>query len=76
MNDVVLKTLLVEASKGNIDAFHEIARMYRPLLKKYSIVQGKVDEDLLQDLILYLYCNISKFSYDVDWRSKRKRGIS
>lgn len=38
--------LLLSAKDGNEDAITAILQMYRPLLLKYAIIDGVLDEDL------------------------------
>ena len=40
--------LLLSAKAGNEDAITAILQMYRPLLLKYAIIDGALDEDLYQ----------------------------
>ena len=42
--------LLLNAKAGNEDAITAILQMYRPLLLKYAIIDGVLDEDLYQEL--------------------------
>lgn len=42
--------LLLSAKAGNEDAITTILQMYRPLLLKYAIIDGVLDEDLYQEL--------------------------
>lgn len=48
------KTLLLRAKENDQAAFEEILAMYRPLLLKESIINGRMDmdEDLFQELSL------------------------
>ena len=46
--------LLLSAKAGNEDAITAILQMYRPLLLKYAIIDGALDEDLYQELSLSL----------------------
>ena len=39
--------LLLSAKDGNEDAITAILQMYRPLLLKYAIIDGVLDEDCL-----------------------------
>ena len=55
------KELLSGAKAGDDPAIARIADMYRPLLKKESIVNGEYDEDLYQELLLTLLNCIRKF---------------
>ena len=43
--------LLLSAKDGNEDAITAILQMYRPLLLKYAIIDGVLDEDLYLSLI-------------------------
>ena len=53
--------LLLSAKAGNEDAITAILQMYRPLLLKYAIIDGVLDEDLFQDLSIILLKAISLF---------------
>ena len=53
--------LLLSAKAGNEDAITAILQMYRPLLLKYAIIDGALDEDLYQELSLMLLKAIKLF---------------
>lgn len=53
--------LLLSAKAGNEDAITAILQMYRPLLLKYAIIDGVLDEDLHQELSIILLKAISLF---------------
>ena len=53
--------LLLSAKAGNEDAITAILQMYRPLLLKYAISDGVLDEDLYQQLSIILLKAISLF---------------
>ena len=53
--------LLLSAKAGNEDAITAILQMYRPLLLKYAIIEGVLDEDLYQELSIILLKAISLF---------------
>jgi hypothetical protein len=53
---------LFKATLGNSDAIGEIIRMYLPLIDHLSTVNGKIDEDMRQELFLHLIRKIRKFS--------------
>lgn len=53
--------LLLSAKAGNEDAITAILQMYRPLLLKYAIIDGVLDEDLYQELSIILLKAISLF---------------
>ena len=53
--------LLLKAKEGNADAVLKILEIYKPLLIKNAIVNGRFDEDLYQELCLQLFLCIQKF---------------
>ena len=53
--------LLLSAKAGNEDAITAILQMYRPLLLKYAIIDGVLDEDLYKELSIILLKAISLF---------------
>ena len=57
--------LLLKAKEGNADAVLKILEIYKPLLIKNAIVNGRFDEDLYQELIVeFLRC--IRFFRDVE----------
>ena len=53
--------LLLNAKAGHEDAITVILQMYRPLLLKYAIIDGVLDEDLYQELSIILLKAIKLF---------------
>ncbi len=53
--------LLLSAKAGNEDAITAILQMYQPLLLKYAIIDGVLDEDLYQELSIILLKAINLF---------------
>lgn len=53
--------LLLSAKAGNEDVITTILQMYRPLLLKYAIIDGVLDEDLYQELSIILLKAIKLF---------------
>ena len=53
--------LLLSAKAGNEDAITAILQMYQPLLLKYAIIDGVLDEDLYQELSIILLKAIKLF---------------
>ena len=53
--------LLLSAKAGNEDAITTILQMDRPLLLKYAIIDGVLDEDLYQELSIILLKAIKLF---------------
>ena len=53
--------LLLQAKEGTADAVLEILEIYKPLLIKNAIVNGRFDEDLYQELVSTLLQCIQRF---------------
>ena len=53
--------LLLKAKEGNADAVLKILGIYKPLLIKNAIVNGRFDEDLYQELVSTLLQCIQRF---------------
>ena len=53
--------LLLKAKEGNADAVLKILEIYKPLLIKKAIVNGRYDEDLYQELVSTLLQCIQRF---------------
>ena len=53
---------LTEAIEGNNEALADIIEMYMPLINRHSQVDGKLDEDLRQYILLHIFKKISNFS--------------
>ena len=53
--------ILEEATLGSHEALGRIFEMYAPLINKHSRVNGKLDEDLKQYILIHIALNISKF---------------
>ena len=58
---MTFECLLLNAKAGNEDAITVILQMYRPLLLKYAIIDGVLDEDLYQELSIILLKAIKLF---------------
>ena len=53
--------LLLKAKEGNADAVLKILEIYKPLLIKNAIVNGRFDEDLYQELVSDRYYQRVRF---------------
>ena len=53
--------LLLKAKEGNADAVLKNLEIYKKLLKKNAIVNGRFDEDLYQELVSTLLQCIQRF---------------
>ena len=61
MENFNFETLLKAAVSGDLAAIEKILKIYDPLITNSSIVKGKMDEDLKQEIILHILKNIKKF---------------
>lgn len=55
------KEMLLQAKTGKEPAVIAILEMYKPLLIKYAIINGRFDEDLYQELCIILLKCIARF---------------
>lgn len=55
------KDLLLRTKRGNQDAMEKLFVQYESLLNKCSRVNGRVDEDLYQVLLIEFWRAISEF---------------
>jgi hypothetical protein len=56
------REILKAATAGSYEALERIFELYRPLIDKHSRVNGKLDEDLRQEILIHIALNISKFT--------------
>ena len=55
------KEVLLQAKEGRETAFVFLLEMYKPLLIKNSIINGRFDEDLYQEMCVTLFSCIHSF---------------
>ena len=55
------RDLIIEAQKGNNEAMTEIIEMYMQVVNKHSYIDGQIDEDLRQEILLKIIMNIKSF---------------
>lgn len=60
-NMISFKELLLRAKHGEEKAFEELFAIFEPLVRKCSIVNGHVDEDLRQILLMEFVQAVRKF---------------
>lgn len=53
--------ILLGAMAGSHDELETLLELYMPLINKHSCINGKVDEDLRQYIMIHIALNISKF---------------
>lgn len=61
MKNLEFEKILKAAVSGDMAAIEKIIKMYEPLINNSSVVNGKFDEDLKQELLLHIIQNINKF---------------
>ncbi len=55
------RRLLQRAVSRDLDALEEILNLYEPLIDRFSRINGQMDEDLRQHLLLHIALHISRF---------------
>lgn len=60
------KELFIRARQSDKEALLEIIEMYRPLMIKYAMVDGVLDEDLYQEFVYRIIVCVKKFPYPKD----------
>jgi len=53
--------LIIAAQNGSDEAMTEILEMYMPLIDKHSRIDGVLDEDLRQIILMKIIKNIGKY---------------
>lgn len=62
MNREEFRLMLMEAISGSHEALEKLLELYAPLIDKHSRVNGQIDEDLRQYILIHIALNISKFT--------------
>lgn len=61
MEDRIFRELFEKAQFGDEASINELIKMFKGILKKYSVIDGKIDEDCMQELALQLIKCIKSF---------------
>lgn len=61
MNREEFRRILQGAVAGSHEDLEELLRLYMPMINKYSYLNGQLDEDLRQYIMIHIALNISKF---------------
>ena len=61
MNAQEFKTVLLRAISGSHNDIEIILKLYAPLIYRNSCLNGTLDEDLQQYILMHIIKNISKF---------------
>lgn len=55
------RQVLSDAINGNEDALATLFELYMPLINRYSYVDGMLDEDLRQYILLHIFEKFGQF---------------
>lgn len=55
------RELLIRAVSGDHAAVEEILLLYMPLINRYSVIDGKFDDDCRQYILLHIVISLKKF---------------
>lgn len=61
MDNGNFKEILERAINGNNEAIEKIFELYEPIINKFSVLDGKLDEDLRQYILFRIFCAIKKY---------------
>lgn len=61
MSQEEFRLTLMEAISGSHEALEKLLELYAPLINKHSRINGQIDEDLRQYILIHIALNISKF---------------
>lgn len=56
------RRILQGAVAGSHEDLEELLWLYLPMINKYSYLDGQLDEDLRQYIMIHIALNISKFT--------------
>ena len=62
MSNEQFRELLIRAQSGDNEAMTDILEMYMPLINKHSYVNGRLDEDLRQNILLEIVKSIKNIA--------------
>ncbi len=62
MTNEKFREMLIKAQSGDNEAMTDILEMYMPLINKHSYVNGRLDEDLRQNIILEILKSIKNIA--------------
>ena len=61
MTNDTFREMLSQAVAGSHEALEELLKLYEPLIRKHSYLNGKQDDDLRQYLMIHIALSINKF---------------
>lgn len=62
MSQEEFRLTLMEAISGSHEALEKLLELYAPLINKHSRINGQIDEDLRQYILIHIALNFSKFT--------------
>lgn len=62
MSNEQFREILIRAQSGDNEAMTDILEMYMPLINKHSYVNGKLDEDLRQNILMEIVKSIKNIA--------------
>ena len=62
MTNEQFRELLIKAQAGDNEAMTDILEKYMPLINKHSYVNGRLDEDLRQNILLEIVKSIKNIA--------------
>jgi hypothetical protein len=62
LNSKKFRTVLSRAVAGNHEALEQILQLYMPMIDKHCRINGVLDEDCKQYVLIHIALNISKFT--------------
>ena len=62
MSNEQFREILIRAQSGVNEAMTDILEMYMPLINKHSYVNGKLDEDLRQNILMEIVKSIKNIA--------------
>lgn len=62
MTNEKFRDILIRAQAGDNEAMTDILEMYMPLINKHSYVNGRLEEDLRQNIILEILKSIKNIA--------------
>ena len=61
MTATEFRSLVYRAVGGDNEAIEEILLLYMPLINRYSMINGRLDEDCRQHILIQTVLSIKKF---------------
>lgn len=61
MKPEAFRVTLQAAVAGDHDALEKILDLYAPMINRHSVINGVLDEDCRQYILIHIALNISKF---------------